>query len=259
MGDENKYKIRREKLRSLGYYVYVYMDPRKPGDYIYGELKLTHKPFYVGKGYGYRINEHMYKTHLKRNNHKNNKIKKILSEGLEPIRVKVYEGLTEKESLQKEIELINSIGFVNLTNVTHGGEGTSGYEQSDETKNKIGNKNKGRKHSEETKKRISEKLKGREITQEWKDKISEGSKGKPKKPFTDEHRKKISESKLGGVPWNKGCIGCQKPHNKGKSLSEEHRKKQSEIKLGKKRGKMSEETKKKISESLKKRNKKSKK
>lgn len=244
-------KNRREKLKKEGYYVYVYMDPKEEVEFIYGNIELTHKPFYVGKGYGYRIDSHMNPYHLKRNNHKNNKIKKILSEGLEPIRFKVYEGLTEEESLQKERYLINLIGFENLTNVTYGGEGTSGYKQKEETKRKIGNKNKGNKHSEETKKMISEKLKGRIITEEWRHKISKTTKGKPKQPFTDEHKKNISESGKGRTPWNKGCSGCQESWNSGIKLSEEHRKKLSDSKKGKKYGDKNEETKRKISEGLK--------
>ena len=244
-------KNRREKLKQEGYYVYVYMDPREEGEYVYEDIRLTHRPFYVGKGFGYRINEHLQKSRLKRNNHKNNKIKKILSEGLEPIKVKVFEGLTEQESLIKEIELINLIGFDNLTNVTHGGEGTSGFNHKEETKHKIGGKNKGRKHTEETKKLISEKLKGREITQEWREKISKTTKGKKKKPFTEEHKKNIGEGGKGRIPWNKGCEGCQEAWNKGVKLSEEHKQKLSKAKAGKKYGNKSEETKKRISEGLK--------
>lgn len=249
--DKDYNKERREKLKELGYYVYAYLDPREKGDFVYGDIVLTHKPFYIGKGFGYRINEHLRKTHLKRNNHKNHKIKKILSLGLEPIRVKIYEGLTEDESLLREVELISLIGFENLTNVTYGGEGTSGFEQSDKTKKKIGKSNRGKKHTEETKKLISEKLKGREIDDEWRDRISKTMTGIPKKPFTDEHKKNISEGGKGRIPWNKGCVKCQEGPWKGKKLPEEVKKQISKAKTGKKLGPRSEETKNKISETLK--------
>jgi len=190
-------------------------------------------------------------TLLKRKNHKNNKIKKILSLGLEPIRVKIYEGLVECESLIKEIEVINLIGFENLTNVTHGGEGISGYKQSEKTKKKIGVGNLGKKHTDETKKLISEKLKGRKIDDEWRNKISKTLKGVPKKPFTDEHKENISKGGKGRIPWNKGCKGCQTSWNKGLKMSEEARKNMSKAKLGKPGNIKSDESKKKISESLK--------
>lgn len=37
------------------FYVYVYLDPRKSGEYIYDDLKFNYEPFYVGKGRGDRI------------------------------------------------------------------------------------------------------------------------------------------------------------------------------------------------------------
>lgn len=40
------------------FYVYVYLDPRKPGKYKYGEYEFDYEPFYVGKGTGRRIRNH---------------------------------------------------------------------------------------------------------------------------------------------------------------------------------------------------------
>jgi len=251
MDSKTRSKLRREKLKELGYYVYVYLDPRKEGSFIYEDILFENEPFYVGKGYGLRINEHLYKCSLKRKNHKNNKIKKILAEGLNPIKIKIFEGLTEKEALEKEIEIIKLIGIKNLCNKTLGGDGTSGFKQKKSTKLKISKKNKGRKHSEETKKKISEKLKDRIITEEWRENISKGSRG-IKKTFTDEHKKNIGKSGLGRAPWNKGCKDCKPAWNKGIKMSEESKLKMSESKKNKKTGPKTEDIKKKISESLKK-------
>lgn len=32
------------------YYTYVYLDPRRPGNYEYGNFLFAYEPFYVGKG-----------------------------------------------------------------------------------------------------------------------------------------------------------------------------------------------------------------
>ena len=41
------------------FYVYAYLDPRKPGKFKYGEYEFTHEPFYIGKGTKSRINRHL--------------------------------------------------------------------------------------------------------------------------------------------------------------------------------------------------------
>lgn len=112
------------------FYVYVYLDPRIPGKFIYGEYKFDFEPFYVGKGKDSR-----YKRHLcayGNNPIKKNKINKILSTGLSPVIVKVCENLNNKDALDLEIMLINRIGRITrnsgpLTNFTKGGETYLGY------------------------------------------------------------------------------------------------------------------------------------
>jgi len=111
------------------YYNYIYLDPRKPGDYNYGDLHFDFEPFYVGKGKNNRMYNHL--NEIKENTQnpiKFNKIKKILKQGLEPIILKIYENLEETISLENEKFLIKIIGRSNiklgpLTNITDGGTG----------------------------------------------------------------------------------------------------------------------------------------
>jgi hypothetical protein len=108
-------------------YVYVYLDPRKPGKFVYDNYRFDYEPFYIGKGTGDRCKTHIwYKDNVKWNRYnfkKMNKIKKILQEGLIPIVVKVFENLNDEEAYLKEEELTNIIGLDNLTNLVHGGSG----------------------------------------------------------------------------------------------------------------------------------------
>lgn len=95
------------------YYVYLLLDQRKPGKYIYKDLNFSflYEPIYVGKGSADRILQHFWKNNLKDNNYKNNKIKKIKREtGNWPLSIKIYENLTEDVSLILESNLIKTIG-----------------------------------------------------------------------------------------------------------------------------------------------------
>lgn len=140
------------------YYVYLFLDARKPGKYEYGKYSFDHEPFYVGKGVGKRIKQHYNPGELSRKNLKNSKIKSILNIGLKPIELYIHENLTETEACKIECELILLIGRLELktgplTNMTDGGDGVSGYIATDELKlkrsiNSQGSKNPfyGKKH-----------------------------------------------------------------------------------------------------------------
>jgi len=99
------------------YYVYCYMDPRKPGKYTYDGLDICFlwEPFYIGKGKGDRIKKHIMSHELfnqKRVNHnkiKNFKMKSIIDSGLNPFYIKLYTNLDNKKSSDIEIELILNI------------------------------------------------------------------------------------------------------------------------------------------------------
>lgn len=115
------------------FYVYVYLDSRKSGKYVYGETEFDFEPFYVGKGMGARCYEHLYECNLNGkiivNEFKNNIIKKIIKETNQlPIIIKIKENLSEQEAFNLEVKMIKIIGRRNLgkgplTNLTDGGEG----------------------------------------------------------------------------------------------------------------------------------------
>ncbi len=112
------------------YYVYIYLDPRKSGEFKYGNYTFEYEPFYVGKGTKSRYLRHLKET--LRNPLKTNKIKKILDLKLTPVILKVKEHITNADALSLEIDLIKIIGkIINktgpLTNISDGGETHLGY------------------------------------------------------------------------------------------------------------------------------------
>ena len=123
------------------FYVYVYLDPRKPSQYAYGDYIFDYEPFYVGKGQNGRWLEHLKIN--KYNHYLNNKIKKIQrEEGIDPIVIKYCENMLECQALRLETTMIPVIGRHNLgkgplCNLTDGGEGPSGYKH---TENQCKNK-----------------------------------------------------------------------------------------------------------------------
>lgn len=180
------------------FYVYVYMDPNKVGKYQYEGLNLSflYEPFYIGKGHNTRDMIHFKSYRLNKKTFMSNRINKIMKSGKNPIVIRLYENLTEDESFDKEILLIDKIGkrITNkgpLVNLVDGGEGVTGLVHSLESRKKMSCK--GEKHpnwrkklKESTKKKISERL-------------------KLNNPM---HKKEVSEKvrqkNLGRDPWNKG-------------------------------------------------------
>jgi len=259
------------------FYVYVYLDPRKPGKFVYGEYEFDYEPFYVGKGKGDRIKAHLSNQGRNKNNVlKYEKINHILELGLDPIAIKYKENLSEDDSYNLEKDMIIKIGRLYphtgpLTNISDGGDGSHGYQWTDESKKKMSKIMKGRFISEEHRRKISEAQKGekgnnygKHISEEQKKKISEANKGKK---LSEEHKKKIGDAHRGeknkwfGTHWNLGKHHTDETKKKlsdvgrGRHHTEETKKKISEGRKGQatwnKGKKMSEETKQKISEACK--------
>lgn len=103
---------------------------------------------YIGKSSSglVRPRRHTHKTALKLRDHCHNWIRSLVESGRKP-EIIVLETLPDDSSAAElknaEIRLISffrSLGYP-LTNLTDGGEGTSGYKQSEETRRKIGEAN----------------------------------------------------------------------------------------------------------------------
>jgi len=118
------------------FYVYVLLDPMRPGKYMFilsdgTKLFFEFEPFYVGKGTGNRMHQHVssVKKGIKdKNKHKVNRIKKILEADLVPIEKALKKNLDEVAAFDLEKECINLIGrrdlkLGTLVNWTDGGEG----------------------------------------------------------------------------------------------------------------------------------------
>lgn len=205
------------------HYVYIYLNPLKKGNYVYGKFNFDYEPFYVGLGKDDRIYCHMRSDCLKHNSFKNNIILKILKNNQDPIKFKLYENITIESAKRLEIYLIKLIGRRDLdkgtlSNLTDGGEGTKGILFTEEMKEKRRGEKNGfyhKKHTEETKSKLREifsvKYMGEDnpnFNNKWSDEFKKEASIRQKethKHFFGENnpakredvRKKISDGKMG--------------------------------------------------------------
>lgn len=181
------------------YYTYVLVEP------------ATGRIFYVGKGSSDRMYRHEKKIlrgSSTGNHHLDNTIKRIHKSGERVIHRKIISNVTEEEAFSKEKQLIAQFGMKNLCNYTEGGDGWSPTE---ETRAKISRANTGKKRSDEARRKISESKTGTKWTEARRLQQSKLKKGKSQSPkqkaanairsakmkgrkFTEEHRKKLSQS-----------------------------------------------------------------
>ncbi len=201
------------------FYVYIYLDPRKSGNFEYGDLKFDYEPFYIGKGKYNRITEGL--SNKRDNKYKLSKIKKIKENNLEVISYKLYDNLTEEESFYIEIDLIKKIGrkidngpLCNFHKGGSGGDNFTNYPNKEYLINKwkekriFNIKNGITIVSEETKQKRRDYHKKKKAlgipyykpSDEVKRKISEGNKGISKpKPKTEEYVEKMRFLNLGKI------------------------------------------------------------
>jgi hypothetical protein len=163
--------------KKIEYYTYVYLDPLIKGPFSYGEYTFEYEPFYVGCGKNNRMYSHLIECEKNKhksnigNMYKNYRIKKILSNHIKPVIIKITTSFSDKEILRKEQYIIKTIGRKDLglgplLNLTDGGVGT--INPSNTTKIKI---------SKSVKKAIKE--------------------GRITMP-----------DNTGNIPWNKGLTDC---------------------------------------------------
>jgi hypothetical protein len=102
------------------FYIYVYLDSTKPGEYEYGdgEFKFEYLPFYVGysneKAIYDRKTRHLHfakmNKDLTNNNYKMNIINKIIKNNQEPLILLFRSGLNFIEAKSLEKDMISKIG-----------------------------------------------------------------------------------------------------------------------------------------------------
>lgn len=217
-------------------YIYVYLDPRKQGNYQYGELSFKYEPFYVGKGSKSRKYHHLSEAYNHRdvNKHKCRIIRKIkYITGDDPIIIEIFTGLSEQLALKLEIECISTIGRLSskagpLVNQTDGG-------QTSPAAGKTFEEAYGTNRAKEIKDKISKGNTGKTRTVEERKKMSDSRKGEKSclygVPKSTETKRKISETRI-----KEGIGKGEKNPMYGRSHTEESKRNMSKNSKGKNKG-----------------------
>lgn len=188
----------------MKYYVYIYLDRTKPGQYIYGDISFLYEPFYVGKGGNDRFKPYNHVTD--KNELVSNKIKKL---GYENIFIPIINCNSEFNAFGQEQYLIQLIGRRELQtgplcNMTGGGEGGS---KGPITREKLRQTHLGKKLSIEHRKKIGDACRG-ELN------------GFYGKKHSEQSLKKMSESHKKYKVWNIGINGYKnKPRTEKQKLA----------------------------------------
>jgi hypothetical protein len=194
----------------MKYYIYAYKTPIDIEINSMSTIIPKGEYFYIGKGSGRRKYDHLNEQLKKVINHlKYGVIQKIYTNNNTPIIELLEESDDEIYILNREIFYINQYGKLIdkngfLTNLTNGGQGTSGHKHSNELKQHWSNIRKGIPPANKGVKRpgIGGRPKGTPWSDETREKIMKvrNSEGYYDYCKSEGRRKKISESK-------KGCTG----------------------------------------------------
>lgn len=184
--------------------------------YVY-QLRVEDRelPFYVGKGIAERATRHFRDSYLNSDSNrlKANTILKARKEGKEVLIEYIETGLTESDAFTLERFYIQLYGRRDqgtgcLANLTDGGEGHSGYINSEETRKRKSLAKLNGKRGEE------HHMWGRKLSDEVKDKLSEVKTGELNPMYgrtqSEGTKRKIAESKKGKRMPTTTCPHCGK-------------------------------------------------